>query len=291
MDKSTIIGFAGGFTLVIGAIVTQGDITIFISVSSVIIVGGGVFASAFVNYSIDDTKNAFLLLFDLLKTKQSDFRTDIEMMNMFIRKVRRSGLLKLEEDIEFIDNKYLKQGLQLAIDGTSRDALVKILDDNLNNNKRTLKKSVQILLSMAEYSPAFGMIGTVIGLVLMLQNIADPESLGAGLAVALLTTLYGTISANMIFTPLGGKLSHLGERGIIRDEMFMSAILSIVDEENPRIMESKMLNYLLPNERAEYLAYFDTRSFDKKREDKLNETWKNSQHMPWTSLRAALEVG
>ena len=154
-----------------------------------------------------------------------------------------------------------------------------------------LKKSVKIMLSMAEYSPAFGMIGTVIGLVLMLQNIADPESLGAGLAVALLTTLYGTISANMIFTPLGGKLAHLGERQIVRDEMFMSAILSIVDEENPRLMESKMLNYLLPNERAEYLAYFDTRSFDKKREDKLYENWKTSQQMPWTNLKVVLEAG
>lgn len=291
MDKSTVIGMIGGFALVISAIVTQGDIAIFISASSVVIVCGGVFSSAFVNYSIDDTKNALALLFETLKTRQSDFRTDIEMMNMFVRKARREGLLKLEEDIQDIDSGYLKNALMLALDGTSREALVKILDDEIRSSQRMLSTSVKILKSMAEYSPAFGMIGTVIGLVLMLQNISDPESLGAGLAVALLTTLYGTICANMIFTPLGGKLDHMGKRQILRNEMFMSAILSLVDEENPRIMESKMLNYLLPGERAEYLAYFDDKSFDKKREEKLYANWKETQLLPWTNLKTVVEAG
>ena len=163
MDKSTVIGMLGGFALVISAIVTQGDIAIFISVSSVIIVGGGVFCSAFVNFSIDDTKNAFALLFELLKERKSDFRTDIELMNMFVRKVRREGLLKLEEDIKDIESKYLQNGLMLVLDGTSRDALVKILDDENRSTQRTVSLSVKIFKAMAEYAPAFGMIGTVIG--------------------------------------------------------------------------------------------------------------------------------
>jgi len=291
LDKSTLIGFIGGWVLVIGAIITQGDITIFISSSSFVIVTGGVFSAAFINYSIEDVKKALLLLNENLKSKHGDFRTDIELMNMFIRKARREGLLRLEDEVQHIETKYLKTGLMLAIDGTSRDSLVQILEDQILSAKRNLKKSVKILLSMAEYSPAFGMIGTVIGLVLMLQNISDPESLGAGLAVALLTTLYGTISANMIFTPLAGKLDHLGERQILRYEMFRSAILSIVDEENPRLMESKMLNYVLPDERAEYLSYFDEKSFDKKREEKLSELWINNQVSSWKNLVAALEAG
>ena len=144
---------------------------------------------------------------------------------------------------------------------------------------------------MAEYSPAFGMIGTVIGLILMLQNIQDPESLGAGLAVALLTTLYGTIFANMIFMPLSGKLNHLGDQQLIRKQMFESAIISIIDEENPRIMENKMLNFVSPSERAEYMAYYEKETFDTKRENKLYANWKELQFKSWPNLKMHLETG
>ncbi|MDZ7772886.1 MAG: MotA/TolQ/ExbB proton channel family protein [Balneolaceae bacterium] len=291
MDKSTILGLVGGFALVIGAIVTQGDIGIFISFSAILIVGGGVVSSSVVNYSIEEVKSTFSLTLEYLKSRQCDLRTDIELMNMFARKARREGLLRLEEDVQHVDNNYLKNGMQLAIDGTDKNVLVTILDDQLESSRRNLNKSVSILYGMAEYSPAFGMIGTVIGLILMLQNIQDPEALGAGLAVALLTTLYGTIFANMIFTPLAGKLDYLGDKQLIRNEMFKSAIISIVDEENPRLMENKMLNYVSPSQRAEYRAYFDEQSFNKQREEKLYEHWINVQNNSWQDLQTVLETG
>lgn len=275
----------------IGAIVTQGDFSIFISFSALLIVGGGVVSSSFVNYSIDEVKNTVSLTMEYLKSRQSDLRTDIELMNMFARKARRDGLLRLEEDVMHVNNNFLKNGLQLAIDGTEKNTLITILDDQLESARRNLSKSVSILISMANYSPAFGMIGTVIGLILMLQNIQDPEALGAGLAVALLTTLYGTVFANMIFTPLAGKVEYLGEKQLIRNEMFKSAIISIVDEENPRLMENKMLNYVSPSQRAEYRAYFDEHSFNKKREEKLYEHWINVQDNSWQDLQTVLETG
>lgn len=291
MDKSTIIGLVGGFALVIGAIVTQGDFGIFISLSAILIVGGGVISSSFVNYTIAEVKNTVSLTLEYLKSRQSDLRTDIELMNMFARKARREGLLRLEEDVRHVNNNYLQNGLQLAIDGTEKNTLITILDDQLESARRNLNKSVSILYSMANYSPAFGMIGTVIGLILMLQNIQDPEALGAGLAVALLTTLYGTVFANMIFTPLAGKLEYLGEKQLIRNEMFKSAIISIVDEENPRLMENKMLNYVSPSQRAEYRAYYDEHSFNKTREEKLYEHWINIQDNSWQDLQTVLETG
>lgn len=275
----------------IGAIVTQGDFSIFISFSALLIVGGGVVSSSFVNYSIDEVKNTVSLTLEYLKSRQSDLRTDIELMNMFARKARRDGLLRLEEDVMHVNNNFLKNGLQLAIDGTEKNTLITILDDQLESARRNLSKSVSILISMANYSPAFGMIGTVIGLILMLQNIQDPEALGAGLAVALLTTLYGTVFANMVFTPLAGKVEYLGEKQLIRNEMFKSAIISIVDEENPRLMENKMLNYVSPSQRAEYRAYFDEHSFNKKREEKLYEHWINVQDNSWQDLQTVLETG
>lgn len=291
MDKSTLYGLLAGFALVAGAILTQGDIMLFVSLSSLTIVGGGVVSSAIVNFSFKDVSNSLSFLLDTLTGNSTDLRTDIELMNMFARRARKEGMLALEEDIQNIEEPLLQSGLQYVLDGVNKDTLMRILDDQLASAERRLDKSVTILKSMAEYSPAFGMIGTVIGLILMLQNIQDPESLGAGLAVALLTTLYGTIFANMIFTPIAGKLQHMGEKEIIRKRMFMSAIVSIIEEENPRIMENKMLNFVSPEERAEYLTYFEKNSFDSKREERLYENWKQYQFEPWPNLRIALETG
>lgn len=291
MDKSTIIGLVGGFTLVISAILFKGEIGLFLSLSSVTIVGGGVVCSSFINYSIADVKNTFSLLLETLSAPKNDLRTDIELMNMFARKARREGLLRLEDDIRNVESNFLKNGLQLAVDGTEKDTLITIMQDQLESSRRNLNKSVNVLGGMAEYSPAFGMIGTVIGLILMLQNIQDPESLGAGLAVALLTTLYGTVFANMIFNPLAGKLDHLGDKQIIRNRMFMSAIISIVDEENPRLMENKMLNFVSPEERSEYREYYQEQSFNKAREEKLYENWTHYQNNSWQDLLIALEAG
>lgn len=291
MDRSTLFGMIAGFSLVLGTIFLQGDFILFISTSSAIIVIGGVLSSAVVSYSFKDVKKTISLLSETLKQTDADLRTDIELMNMFARKSRRDGLLAVEEDISNIEESFLRTGLQFVLDGVEKDTLLKILNDQLRSAERRLDKSVKILACMAEYAPAFGMIGTVIGLVLMLQNIQDPDALGAGLAVALLTTLYGTILANMVFQPLSSKLNHLGDQQIIRKQMFQSAIISIVEEENPRIMENKMLNYVSPAERAEYMAYYETETFDKKREDKLYANWKNFQFESWQNLTLALEAG
>ena len=281
----------GGFTLVLLAILTQGDIMLFMSFSSILIVGGGVFCSAIINFSIKEVQDTFSILANTLTQTETDLRTDIELMNMFVRKIRRDGILSLEQDIENIDEPFLKTGMQYALDGMNKKTMLKILNDQLKSAERSLNKSVNVLSAMAEYSPAFGMIGTVIGLILMLQNIDDPESLGKGLAIALLTTLYGTILANMIFNPIAGKLNHLGEKQLLRKEMFQSAIISLLDEDNPRIMEDKMLNFVTPIERSQYLAYYEEQSFDKHREEKLYENWKEYQYLSWQNLTGVLEAG
>jgi len=256
-----------------------------------IIVVGGVFSSSVVTYSFSDVQYTISLLFDTLKQTQTDLRTDIEIMNMFARKARRDGLLSLEEDIEKIEEPFLRAGLQFVVDGIEKETMLKILDDQLKTAERRLDKSVNILAKMGEYAPAFGMIGTVIGLILMLQNIQNPDALGAGLSVALLTTLYGTILANMVFLPLSGKLNHLGEQQLVRKQMFQSAIISLIDEENPRIMENKMLNFVSPAKRTEYMAYYESNSFNKEREEKIYNHWKELQYESWQNLNLALETG
>jgi len=144
---------------------------------------------------------------------------------------------------------------------------------------------------MSNYAPAFGMIGTVIGMVLMLQNIEDPQQLGAGLSVALLTTLYGTVLANMVLVPLAGKLEYLSELDNNRKEMFRTGILSMIDGENPRIMEKKMLIHVDPHDRAEYVKYHENMRISKERDEKFYKLWIEQQNNGWEDLKEILETG
>ncbi len=269
----------------------QGSLFIFISISSAIIVFGGILSSTVINFSVKEVQNTISLLLDTLSQTKTDLRTDIEIMNMFARRARRDGMLALESDIDNIDEPFLSSGLQYLMDGMEKETMVKILADQLKSAERQLEKSVNVLAKMGEYAPAYGMIGTVIGLIFMLQNIDDPKSLGIGLSVALLTTFYGTILSNLVFNPISGKLNNLGKQQMIRKQMFEAAILSIMDSENPRIMENKMLNFVSPADRAEYRAYYQKQTFNTEREKKLYANWNEFQFESWQNLKMALESG
>ena len=290
LDRSTIIGLASGFTLILLAIVLQGNLMVFASLSSFLIVAGGVLAATMVNYSYENIKYSFLTISRMIGAKSVDLRTDMELMRMFAKKVRTDGILTIDDEIGSIDNDFLKNGLQLAVDGYNKESLGNILDDEIQSHKRQLSISVKVLDSMSEYSPAFGMIGTLIGMILMLQNINDPESLGAGLAVALITTLYGTILSNMLLGPLAGKLEYLSKLDLNRKEMFRVGILSMVEEENPRIMENKMLIYLEPKQRADYKKYHEKLPYGTDREERLFQKWPKYQNEEWENLNENLEL-
>lgn len=291
LDRSTIIGFIIGITLVVLAIATQGSLMIFASLSSILIIGGGIISATMVNYSFENIKDSFAAITSMMGAKGVDLRTDMELLSMFARRVRTEGLLVLDSDIQHINDTYLKNGLQLAVDGFTKESLDSILRDEIKSRERQVDTSINVMYSMADYAPAFGMIGTVIGMVLMLQNISDPESLGAGLSVALLTTLYGTMAANMVLGPLAGKLEYLSELDINRKEMFRTGIISIVEGENPRIMEKKMLIHVDPQSRAEYIKYHEGIRISKERDEKFYKLWIEQQNKEWDDLKRVLETG
>lgn len=290
LDRSTIIGFISGFTLILLAIVTQGSLLAFASLSALLIVGGGVLAATLVNYSFENIKYSFLTISRMMGAKSVDLRTDMELLRMFARKVRVEGLLSIDSDINNIENDFLQNGMQLAVDGYNKESLENILEDEIQSHERQLEISVRVLDSMSEYAPAFGMIGTLIGMILMLQNISDPESLGAGLAVALITTLYGTILSNMLLGPLAGKLEYLSKLDLNRKEMFRVGIISMVEGENPRVMENKMLIHVTPKQRAEYKKYHEKLPYGNNREEQLYEDWTKYQNKEWEILNENLEV-
>jgi len=291
LDRSTIFGFILGFSLIIAAIVLQGELGLFISLAAFLIVAGGIVAATMVNYSLDNIKDSFAAISRLIGATSVDLRTDMELLSMFSRRVRSEGLLVLDEDIKHIKNEFMENGLRLAVDGFKKESLDSILVDEIKGMERQSDISINVMNSMAEYSPAFGMIGTVIGMILMLQNIEDPQSLGAGLSIALITTLYGTIFANMIFGPLAGKMEYLNELDINRKQMIRVGILSMVEGENPRIMEKKMLIFLDPASRVEYTRYHEGLRISKERDEKFYKLWIEQQNKEWQDLKRVLETG
>jgi len=291
LDKNSMIGFVLGFGLVLGSILVEGSLMLFASFSSLLIVAGGIFAATLINYSMKNIKISFEKTLKLMKITNVDLRTDMEVLSLFARRVRTKGLLVLDDDIQHLEDEYLKNGLQLAIDGFKVESLERILSDEISSQDKQAEISMNVLNSMSGYAPAFGMIGTVIGMVLMLQNISDPEALGAGLSVALLTTLYGSIFSNMVLTPLAGKLEFLNELDINRKQLFKVAILSMVEKENPRIMEKKMLVFIEPKDRAEYLKHHEELKIIKQRDEKFYELWKDQQNQEWENLKKILEPG
>jgi chemotaxis protein MotA len=148
-----------------------------------------------------------------------------------------------------------------------------------------------MLQSMATYAPAFGMIGTLIGLILMLGNLDESGDIGAGLSIALITTLYGTIFANLIFAPLSGKLEELSVKEINEKEMLKTAIISLSNGENPRILEKKMLTYVTPENRKEYARMYGDRGYSKQQEEKLYSHWLNQQKDKWENTLTDLQAG
>ncbi|NBW70143.1 MAG: motility protein A [Bacteroidetes bacterium] len=291
LDKNSMIGFVLGFGLVLGSIFVEGNLMLFASFSSLLIVAGGIFSATLINYSMKNIKISFEKTLKLMKITNVDLRTDMEVLSLFARRVRTKGLLVLDDDIQHLEDEYLKNGLQLAIDGFKVEILERILTDEISSQDKQAEISMNVLNSMSGYAPAFGMIGTVIGMVLMLQNISDPQALGAGLSVALLTTLYGSIFSNMVFTPLAGKLEFLNELDINRKQLFKVAILSMAEKENPRIMEKKMLVFIEPKDRADYLKHHEELKIIKQRDEKFYELWKDQQTQEWENLKKILEPG
>lgn len=291
LDKSSMIGLILGIVLVLMAILPKASIGIFIDIGSFIIVAGGLFASTLVSFDFAKIKGSFQLMIRLMKNSGFDLRTDMEVISLFARRVRTGGLLVLDEDIKHLQDEYLRNGLQLAVDGFKTDSLNSILSDEITSAENLSDTAVSVLLAMSNFAPAFGMIGTVIGMVLMLQNLSDPEALGAGIAVALLTTLYGSMFSNMVFAPLASKVGYLAEQDLNRKKMFRVGILSMVEGENPRIMEKKMLIYVEPHARAEYVKHHEGLKIMKTRDEKLYKLWKEQQGKEWENLKKILEPG
>ncbi len=249
MDISTIIGLVGGFALVAWGILSQGNLQAFIDFPSLAIVLGGTIGALFVQYPMSQVSK-------LPKITKHAFRNEswspnelITLMVDFAQKARREGLLALEEEAAQVDDEFLKKGVQLVVDGTDPELVRNILEVELNFLEERHGVGQGMYYMMGATAPGFGMIGTLIGLIQMLGQLDKPETVGPAMAVALITTFYGSLLSNLIFNPMAGKLALRSAEEILIKEVIIEGILSIQAGENPRIVEEKLKAFLSPSNR------------------------------------------
>lgn len=256
MDVATLGGFLLGIFFFSFGIFdsTKGDpeaMKVYVSVSSLVITIGGAFASTIMAHSKED-------LVGLSKVLGKAFNHEDQNPNVVINQVidlanvaRKEGLLALEEYGNNTEDEFLRKGIMLIVDGTDPELVRNILETELVFLEDRHSKGVGICDFVGAMGPAFGMIGTLIGLVNMLQKLSDVGSLGPQMAIALITTLYGSMLANMIFLPLGNKLRLVSKSEILVKELTIEGLLSIQAGENPRIIEEKLKTFIPPAMRDE----------------------------------------
>ncbi|XPV76376.1 MAG: motility protein A [Desulfovibrio sp.] len=250
MDLATVIGIVLSMGLVVSAILTGSSLIIFVSVPSLLIVVGGTIGASLVNYPMGHVLGVAGVLKNAFFTSIDSPSEIISRFMEYANRARREGILSLEPVIKEVDDPFLQKGLQLTVDGLEPAAIQEVLETEISYLQDRHAMGAEIVAVMGTLAPAMGMIGTVIGLVQMLQTMSDPSSIGPAMAVALLTTLYGAILSNLVFTPIAGKLKTRSKEEVLVREVVMEGILSISKGENPRIIEEKLNSFLPPKDRS-----------------------------------------
>ncbi len=248
MDIATVIGIVGGLGIIAFAI-GPAQLGIFIDVTSFLIVVLGTFSAVFVSYPMPDVIAMVGVLNKTLfyQTKSPD--EVIPQLLEYAGTARRDGILALQPVMSSVDDPFMNLGLQLAIDGAEPQAIMKILETEIEYVRERHKTGMDMAMNLATLSPAFGMIGTLVGLVLMLQKLDDPSSIGPAMAIALITTFYGALMANLLFMPMAGKLKKRSTDEMLVKEIMLEGISSIASGDNPRMIEQKLNAFLIPKMR------------------------------------------
>lgn len=246
MDLATIIGIVVAFGLMLMAILQGGGIGMFIDVASMLIVFGGTIGVALVNFPLSDIIGAIGVAKKTILVKESSINALIEQLMEFANKARKEGILSLQGAMDSIEDEFLSKAVQMAVDGQEPEDLKNMLNTEIDYIQERHGLGAEIFTSLGMIAPAMGMVGTLIGLVQMLQNMSDPASIGPAMAVALLTTFYGAVLANVLFNPMAGKLKTRSKTELLQKTVIVEGMESILSGENPRVMEQKLHAFIAP---------------------------------------------
>ncbi len=249
MDSS-LIGILVGLFLVFYAIFSGGDIRSFWDFKSILITVGGTLGATIASYPWSTLKNITKVLRALRPKTTLEPQAIIEALVGYAEKARREGLLALEDDIEAMSEQFLQKGIQLIVDGTDPELVRSILETELSFIEDRHSANARVFDTMGALAPGFGMLGTLIGLIQMLRNIDEPSAIGPGMAVALVTTFYGSLISNLICQPIASKLRSNSRAEVLLKEVMIEGVLSIQAGENPRIVEEKLKAFLAASRKA-----------------------------------------
>ncbi|BCR06628.1 chemotaxis protein MotA [Desulfuromonas versatilis] len=249
MDLSTVVGIVVAFALMIGAIVMGGPLTIFINIPSLVIVVGGTIGATLVHYPFGEFFRAMSIFKKAFFHKNQTPKETVSQLIRFAGKARKEGILALQSVMGEVEDPFFLKSLQMAVDGQEAEDLKSMLDREIEYIMERHESGAELFVQMGTYAPALGMIGTLIGLVQMLQTMSDPSSIGPAMAVALLTTFYGAIIANIICMPVAGKLRGRSSEEVLRKTLIAEGMRCVLTGENPRIMEQRLHAFLQPKER------------------------------------------
>lgn len=249
MDIGTVAGLVVGIVLILSAILLGGSLSAFVDVPSVLIVIGGALAATFIRFTLPDVINSISVAMKAFFAKAQPPEDIIEELVNLSNIARKEGLLKLEK--QPVEDAFLKKAIMYCVDGHESDFIQEVLDKEIELTLERHNLGQGLFAAIGDAAPAFGMIGTLVGLVNMLGNMKDPASIGPSMAVALLTTLYGAIMANLVALPIGDKLKRRSQEEELNKRLVVEGVLGLQKGLNPRVLEELLKTFLPPKKRGE----------------------------------------
>jgi chemotaxis protein MotA len=249
MDIATIVGIFTGIACILFGIFIGSSITTFINIPSLLITVGGTFAATLMAFPLPEVLKMFKVALKVIRINEFSASEIILSLISYAEKARQSGLLSLEGEVENVKDDYLRTGMRLIIDGTDPEEIRNILETEIDCMSSRHKRAQELFITLAKYSPAFGMIGTLIGLIAMLKTMNDPSTIGPSMAVSLITTFYGSIMANLLFTPVAGKLKTRTADEVLVKNAIIEGLIMIQAQSSPRFIRQKLVAFLPPSMR------------------------------------------
>lgn len=246
MDIASLIGVVVGTTCLIASILMSAQLSAYIDIPSIFIVLGGTAAALCIATPMDKVKQGLMSAKFAFSHKKTSPQELINEINEIALQARKEGLLALEDIAKNTQDEFLKKGIMLIVDGTDPELARDIMETELSFMQSRHEENQGFWATVAEMAPGWGMIGTLIGLIAMLGSMEDSSSIGPSMAVALITTLYGSVIANYIATPIGIKLKIKSAEELLIKQLMIEGVLSIQAGENPRVIEEKLKAFIPP---------------------------------------------
>lgn len=254
MDKASIIGLVLGIGAVLGGQALEGGhLGSILQITAFVIVIGGTFGAVFLSYPFKQVIAALKGVKSIIKEPPQNAEEIIKQITQYANKARKEGILSLEKEIKNIENAFLKKALTMAVDGLESHLIREAMETELEYLDEHGKISSKIFRSAGGYAPTIGILGAVLGLIHVMENLNDPSKLGAGIAVAFVATVYGVGSANLLFLPIATKMEVRHRNEMILREMMLEGVIAVANGENPRLIEEKLRSYipdLIPEQKS-----------------------------------------